>query len=108
MLVFTCDEDRGRIHCLGELLGIALPAEKERIFGSVESMDRTAAEARATYTPLGYQMVQRGFAAFVHQPGMYLPIRFPEGPNGGMHACHEPVLLKPALRVSVCFVLLWQ
>jgi hypothetical protein len=47
-----------------------------------EALDQALAQARATYSPLGYRMVRLGFAAFVHQPGQHLPICFPQDPNG--------------------------
>jgi hypothetical protein len=45
-----------------------------------DALDRVLVRAQATYSPLGYRIVIRGFAAFIHDPGMSLAIRFPEEP----------------------------
>jgi hypothetical protein len=45
------------------------------------ALNRALAKAQATYSPLGYRILIRGFAAFIHQPGMNMAIRFPEEPS---------------------------
>jgi len=45
------------------------------------ALDRAIAHAHATYSPLGYQIVVCGFAAFLHQPGMNPKVHFPQEPG---------------------------
>jgi len=45
------------------------------------ALDQAFAQARATYSPLGYRIVLRGFVAFAHQPGRNLALRFPQEPS---------------------------
>jgi hypothetical protein len=46
-----------------------------------DALDRALVQAHATYSPLGYQIVIRGFAMYIHQPGISLAIRFPDEPS---------------------------
>jgi hypothetical protein len=50
-----------------------------------DALDRALIQAHATYSPLGYRIVIRGFAWFIHQPGMSLAMslamQFPEEPS---------------------------
>jgi hypothetical protein len=47
-----------------------------------DALDQALARAQATYAPLGNEMVLRGFASFIGQPGMNLAVRFPQAPSG--------------------------
>jgi hypothetical protein len=49
--------------------------------GDQDALDQALAQAHATYSPVGYRIVIRGFAAFIHQPGISLAIRFPDEPS---------------------------
>jgi hypothetical protein len=46
-----------------------------------DALDQALMKAKATYSPLGYQIMIHGFAAYIHQPGISLTIRFPEEPS---------------------------
>lgn len=47
-----------------------------------QALDQALAQAQATYSPLGYKVVLRGFASFLGQPGMNLAVRFPQESSG--------------------------
>jgi hypothetical protein len=47
-----------------------------------DALDRALAQARVTYSRLGYQIVWRGFASVIHRPGVDVAIRFPQAPSG--------------------------